>query len=114
MEHIRRFVQELTQAGYQLDRSAYDYLKSMDETQASKCEKTVLLTITEKPDTSRILTRQRLVEISTPEISTATQIVASVAQKIPAKQIESKCEVVRDPAKEIGTGGSIDDFSHYF
>ena len=114
MEHIRRFVQELTQAGYQLDRSAYDYLKSMDETQASKCEKTVLLTITEKPDTSRILTRQRLVEISTPEISTATQIVASVAQRIPAKQIESKCEVVRDPAKEIGTGGSIDDFSHYF
>ena len=38
----------------------------------------------------------------------------SVATTIPAKQIASKIEVLKDPSKEIGTGGSIEDFSHYF
>ena len=114
MEHLRRFVQDLTSAGYQLDRSAYDYLKTMDEIQASKFERTFLLTIGEDGNQAHILTKQQLLELSKPNVSESTQRLASVSQTIPAKQITARCEVLRDPSKEAGTGGSIDDFSHYF
>jgi DNA polymerase II small subunit len=114
VEHLRRFIQELTSAGYQLDRSAYDYLKTMDEIQASKFERTLLLTISEGADRVRILTKQQLLELSNPSLSESAQSLSSVSQTIPAKQIAARCEVLRDPSKEIGTGGSIDDFSHYF
>jgi DNA polymerase II small subunit len=114
LEHLRRFVQELTSAGYQLDRSAYDYLKTMDEAQASKFEKTLLVTIGERADLARILSKQQLLEMSKPTRSGSVQILESVSQSIPAKQIEARCEVLKDPSKDIGSGGSIDDFSHYF
>ena len=114
MEHLRRFIQELTSAGYQLDRSAYDYLKTMDEAQASTFERAVLLTISENAEMGRILTKQQLLEMSKPDLSGTTQILPPVSQSIPAKQIDARCEVLKDPSKEIGTGGSIEDFSHYF
>src|SRR3989304_2691222 len=68
MEHLRRLVQDLAVAGYQLDRSAYEYLTAMREAQATT----------------------------------------------PAKKISARVKVTRDPSKEIGGGGSIEDFSHYF
>ena len=114
MEHLRRFVQELTSAGYQLDRTAYDYLKTMDDAQASELEEDFLLTISGRGTAIGILSKQQLLEISRPNASVTVQVTAPVAQTIPAKQMDTRCEVIRDPSKEIGTGGSIDDFSHYF
>jgi DNA polymerase II small subunit len=114
MEHLRRFIQELTSAGYQLDRSAYDYLKTMDEVKASTFERTLLITISERAEMGRILTKQQLLEMSNPDLSGTVQVQASVSQSIPAKQIDARCEILRDPSKQIGTGGSIEDFSHYF
>jgi len=114
VEHLRRFVQELTSAGYQLDRSAYDYLKTMDEIQASRFERTLLLTIGESTNQAHILSKQQLLELSKPSISESAQSLASVSQTIPAKQIQAQCEVLRDPSKEADTGGTIEDFSHYF
>jgi len=114
VEHLKRFVQDLTSAGYQLDRSAYDYLRTMDELQASKFERTLLLTIGQGATGGRILTRQELVELSKPSLTEAVAIAAPVAETVPAKGILPRCEVIRDPSKEIGTGGTIADFSHYF
>ena len=114
MEHLRRFVQELASAGYQLDRSAYDYIKEMDEGQASTFAKNILLTVDEKTNTSHILSRQLLLEMSKPSRAETTQVYATVTPTIPAKKISPRLEVLRDPSKETGTGGSIEDFSHYF
>ena len=114
MEHIRRLVEDLTVAGYQLDRSAYEYLKTMDEVEASKCERTLLLTINDKAGRAHIVTKQQLLELSKPELSETVPIPASPAQSIPAKGIDARCQVLRDPSNEIGSGGGIDDFSHYF
>ena len=114
MEQLRRLVQELALAGYQLDRTAYDYLKTMDEPEASTFAKNVLLSIGDKPNTSHILSRQELLEIPTHPPLESAQVQASVTRTIPAKQISPRLEILRDPSKEIGTGGNIDDFSHYF
>jgi DNA polymerase II small subunit len=112
MEHLRRLVQDLVVAGYQLDRSAYDYLKSMDEPEASKFANSLLTTIGHTSEAGRILTKEELLGLA--KAQQALEIPAPVATTIPAKQISSRLEILRDPSKEIGTGGSIDDFSHYF
>jgi DNA polymerase II small subunit len=114
MEHLRRLVQELALAGYQLDRSAYEYLTGMEEADATRFAKNLLLQIGEKPPTDRILSRTELLEIGRLDISVKSGISQSVATAIPAKGITSQIEVLKDPSKEIGTGGNIEDFSHYF
>lgn len=114
MEHLRRLVQELASAGYQLDRSAYDYLRAMDEAEASTYAKNLLLTIEQKPCAGRILSKQELLKIGEAKPLLASQIPASVTTTIPAKQISPRLDIVRDPSRDIGTGGSIQDFSHYF
>jgi DNA polymerase II small subunit len=114
VEHLRRLVQELALAGYQLDRSAYDYLREMDEGQASTFAKNLLVTVGEKTNTCHILSKQQLMEIAKPTRVETTQLYASVAPTIPAKKIAPRLEVLRDPSRETGTGGSIEDFSHYF
>ncbi len=114
MEHLRRLVQELALAGYQLDRSAFEYLATMNESEAARFAKNLLLSIGEKLSAGRILTKQELLAITAPEPSRDPQILTSVSTTIPAKQISPRVEIVRDPSKEIGTGGGIEDFSHYF
>ncbi|HUK29328.1 MAG TPA: DNA-directed DNA polymerase II small subunit [Candidatus Acidoferrales bacterium] len=114
MEPLRRLVQELALAGYQLDRSAFDYLREMDESQATAFAKNLLLTVGEKTNTSHILSKQRLLEISNPTRLETTQVYSSVAPTVPAKKIPGKLEILRDPCQESGTGGTIEDFSHYF
>ncbi len=110
MEHLRRLVQELALAGYQLDRSAYDYLISMQEPEAETFSKNLLLRIGERPPTDHILSKTELLQIEAPD----PRIYPSVATRIPAKKIAPQIEILKDPSKEIGTGGSIEDFSHYF
>ena len=112
MEHLQRLVQELALAGYQLDRSAFDYIRSLNEPEATRFAKNLLIRIGESPDAGRILTKQELLELTM--IPQAPLTPASVSATIPAKQISSRLEILRDPSKESGTGGSIDDFSHYF
>mgnify|MGYP001064616507 CR=1 FL=1 len=111
MEHLRRLVTELALAGYQLDRSAYDYLKTMDETEAVTIAKDLLLRITQKPPLDPILTKEGLLEIVPPS---ASPMPPSLATTMAAKQMSPRVEVVSDPSNEIGTGGGIEDFSHYF
>ncbi len=115
MEHLRRVVQELASAGYQLDRSAYEYLRTMNEAEATTFAKSLLVKISEKGGAGGILTREGLLELGPSAPTVAPRQVPSVARtEIPAKQITARVEVLRDPSKEIGTGGSIEDFSHYF
>jgi len=98
-------------AGYQLDRSAFDFLKNMDDAEASKLAKIVLVRLAEEPKVTAILTKKELLEMS-PHV--ASEVAVPVAAQFPSKGIASRVEVVSDPSKEIGSGGSIEDFSHYF
>jgi DNA polymerase II small subunit len=112
MEHLRQLVQDLVVAGYQLDRSAYDYLKSMDEPEASRFANSLRTIFRQTPSAGRILTKEELLDVAKAQQTFA--IPAPVTATMPAKQISTRLEIVRDPSREIGTGGSIDDFSHYF
>jgi DNA polymerase II small subunit len=110
MEHLRRLVEELATAGYQLDRSAYNYLTKLQDSETETFAKNLLLRIGEKPPADRILSKTDLLEIETPR----PELYHSVAAPIPAKKMSSQIEILKDPSKDIGTGGNIEDFSHYF
>ena len=84
----------------------------MNEPDATRFAKNLLVTIGETHEAGRILTKQELLELTPP--LQAPQMLVPVSATIPAKQMSSKLEIIRDPSKEIGTRGSIDDFSHYF
>lgn len=57
-------MQELASIGYQLDRSAFEYLRTMDEPEASSVAKSVLVTIGDKPKAGAILSKNELIEMS--------------------------------------------------
>jgi DNA polymerase II small subunit len=114
MEHLRRLVEELALAGYQLDRTAYNYLTGMNEAERTKFARNLLLKIGQKPPTHHILSKTELLEMETHETSLKPELLPSVATAVPAKQIASDIEVIKDPSNDIGTGSKIEDFSHYF
>jgi DNA polymerase II small subunit len=114
MERLRRLIEELALAGYQLDRSAYDYLRTLEEPEATRFAKNLLVKIGEKTASGPVLTREALIELTTPERLASPRFTPSVTTTVPAKQISARVEVIRDPSKQIGSGGSIEDFSHYF
>ena len=114
MEYLRHIVEELALAGYQLDRSAYDYLTGMKEAEATTFARNLLLKIVQKPQSGRILSKTELLEMEMHETPLHPELLPSVATTIPAKQIASDIKVIKDPSKEIGTGSSINDFSNYF
>jgi DNA polymerase II small subunit len=114
MEHLRRLVEELALAGYQLDRSAYNYLTGMNEAERTIIARNLLLRIVQKPPSERILSKTELLEMEMLETPPHPELLPSVTTTIPAKQIASDIEVIKDPSKEISTGSSIEDFSHYF
>ena len=113
MEHLRRLLQELAVAGYQLDRSAYEYLTTMSESQAGGFAKNLLVKIGEKPPPERILTKSELLEFTLPQHA-EPEAIPSVAPTIPSSHISPQVKILNDPSKEITGGGSIDNFSHYF
>ena len=99
-------------AGYQLDRSAFEFLRTMDDAEARNLTENVLVKIGKKELLETpILTKKELLEMS-PHLT--SQVAVPVATQIPSKKMASRIEVIRDPSREIGTGGSIEDFSHYF
>ncbi len=99
MEHLRRLVEELALAGYQLDRSAYDYLIGMKEAEATTFARDLLLKIVQKPPSDRILSKTELLEMEMHENSIHPELLPSVSTTIPAKQIASDIEVIKDPSK---------------
>ena len=113
MEHLRRLVQELAAAGYQLDRSAYEYLTTIRESQAGGFAKKLLIKIDENPPPERILTKSELLQFTLPQRA-EPEAIPSVAPTIPSKHISPRVRILNDPSKEITGGGSIDNFSHYF
>jgi DNA polymerase II small subunit len=84
----------------------------MQEAEASTITKDVLIKIGDQPKSSSILTKKELVEISSH--ASLSQIIVPVATQIPSKNIASRIEIVRNPSKELGTVGNVDDFSRYF
>jgi len=115
---FKRVVERLVSAGWQLDRGAFDLL----ETPPSNLdyEKLIdeLLAAAEKHASPHRLIDRAIVEQALGRLlppAQGTQVSESVRAEIPfAAEIESEIAVLKDPSKNVGFGGSIQEFTLHF
>ena len=107
-------------AGYQLDGTAFTFLKTVAQTKEVKeiLENTIEKTakLKERP---LFITREMIEEAMKkppPEEENSTTILEGVAKAFqpPAKDMEAEIEVVDDPTDKISSAGSVGDFLKYF
>lgn len=119
-------------AGYQLDKDAYDFLKSLaDAEDPTEIIKTVMDKIKELTEPSPFISKsllQQMIEKSesnkeiVPEQnkedskpSFYPQITEGKNQSHPfASEIESKIKIIEDPTEKINSNGAIKDYLEYF
>jgi DNA polymerase II small subunit len=123
-ERLQKAVSSALQAGYQLDREAFDFLEKLSQTEDPVEIITKIIkkteTFSQKP---LFINRSHIEELLTEEVSKpATSTVQTsppletkkVAFKPFAKDVDPDIKVIEDPTKKICTIGSVEDYLKYF
>ncbi|RJX15444.1 hypothetical protein CW703_05650, partial [Candidatus Bathyarchaeota archaeon] len=117
-EELKKSVEKIFEAGYQIDGEAFNFLRSiLDSVNPETIVKTILEML-DKGSHQKIFVDKELVEEALTKIQNAQKIEDSSALKPEimveygkgvfhpyAKEVESKIEVLRDPTNRIASGG---------
>jgi len=119
-ERLKTAVKTIVLAGYQLDREAFEILKLLqDREELEGVTREIVKEVNQLTPKPTIVTKD-LVDKITAKLRKEKELAApptmeSVRVRIPyAKEVQSKIQVVRDPTKTIGSGGTIEDFTKHF
>ncbi len=127
-EELKKSVEKIFEAGYQIDGEAFNFLRSiLDLVNPETIVKTILEMLN-KGSHRKIFVDKELVEEALTKIQNVQKVEDSTTWKPEimmveygkgvfhpyAKEVESKIEVLRDPTNRIASGGSLEDFSSYF
>ena len=119
-ERLKTAVKTIVLAGYQLDREAFEILKLLqDREELEGVTREIIKEVNQLTPKPAIVTKD-LVEKITAKLRKEKELATpstmeSVRARIPyAKEVESRIQVVRDPTKTIGSGGTIEDFTKHF
>ncbi len=124
-ERLQKAVYSALEAGYQLDKEAFNFLEKLSKTEdpITIIEQAVkkAQTLSQKP---LFIGRSLLEELLTEEIKKPTPPAVHIAPPTPAtkktafqpyaKEIDSDINVIEDPTEKTCTMGSIDDYLDYF
>jgi DNA polymerase II small subunit len=118
-ENLRKAISLALEAGYQLDKDAFDFLESLPETEdpTALIEKAVKKaeTLTEKPLFISCSFLKELLAEKTREPLPKTQLeTVKKVFKPYAKEVDSEIKVIEDPTEKICTMGSVEDYLKYF
>jgi DNA polymerase II small subunit len=118
-ENLRKAVSLALEAGYQLDKDAFDFLESLPETEdpTALIEKAVKKaeTLAEKPlfiscsFLKELLTEKPREALPKTQLETVKKVF-----KPYAKEVDSDIKVIEDPTEKICTMGSVEDYLKYF
>jgi len=119
-ERLKTAVKTIVLAGYQLDREAFEILKLLqDREDLEEVAKEVVKEADRLTPKPMIVTKDVVEKVTAKlrkekEVATP-QIMESVRARIPyAKEVESRIQVIRDPTKTMGSGGTVEDFTRNF
>jgi len=119
-ERLKAAVKTVVLAGYQLDKEAFEILKLLqDREDLEGVTKEIVEEVNQLTPKPMIVTKD-VVEKVTAKLRKEKELAApttmeSVRARIPyAKQVESRIQIMRDPTKTIGSGGTIEDFNKHF
>jgi len=124
-ERLQKAVYSALEAGYQLDKEAFNFLEKLSKTEdpITIIEQAVKKAeaLSQKP---LFIGRSLLEELLTEEIKKPTPPTVHIAPPTPAtkktafqpyaKEIDSDIKVIEDPTEKTCTMGSIDDYLDYF
>jgi len=130
-EQLQRAVSFALEAGYQIDKTAFDFLEILSKTEdpIALVEKTIkrIESLTQKP---LFINRSLLEELAkeTPEKTEAAEPAEAPAihepkplyetRKLPfqahAKEVQADLSVIENPSGEICTTGCVEDYLQYF
>lgn len=117
---LRRAVGLIVAAGFQLDKAAFDYLKTLgSHAELTSIVQSIISEARRTQATGDTVIRQPLAEgIASKylqEPTTEPEPAEPIGAPAPyAKQIDARVRIVRDPGSEIGSAATIEDFAQYF
>jgi DNA polymerase II small subunit len=117
-EKLRKVVESIILAGYQLDLEAFKLIESVKDREDLN---SVVREIVNEADKATprpvIITRNFIEKVGIrllPEKEVAKPTIEVGAPVPYAKEVESEVEIVEDPTEKIGSNATIEDFTSYF
>jgi DNA polymerase II small subunit len=114
-EKLKKAVETIVLAGYQLSKDAFDFLKSKEN--ESYFDEIVQKIIKEANDSTLkpFIIDEAFLKSLFPDDEKKDEFSSGLFTKIPfAKEIESRVEILDDPTSKIDSSGSMEDFVDYF
>jgi len=119
-ERLKTAVKTIVLAGYQLDKEAFEILKLLqDREELEEVTKEIVKEVNQLTPKPVMVTKDMVEKITAKlrkekELATPA-ITESLRARVPyAKEVESRIQVLRDPTKTIGSGGTIEAFTKHF
>jgi DNA polymerase II small subunit len=131
-EKLQKAVQLTTEAGYQLDKRAFEFLSLVSSTEdpIELMGKAVqkIETLEEKPLFIRRSLLEELIERTEPTTSIPTQPSEESTRTLPeaqltqgknpfnpyAKEVEADLDILEDPSSKLNSSGTVKDYLEYF
>ncbi|MEM1506642.1 MAG: DNA-directed DNA polymerase II small subunit [Candidatus Bathyarchaeia archaeon] len=120
LESVKAAVSLVIEAGYQIDREAFEFLKKVShKTDLTSLVKAVIEEINALPEKPLFITRKLLEEkvdksILLGEDRSAGFVSGKTSFQPYAKGVESDFKVISDPTEKISATGSLEDCIEYF
>jgi DNA polymerase II small subunit len=112
-EELRHVLQSIATQGFQLSKDAFEFLSAINHEELADSVREALRRAKEISPTPIVITREFFEP--KPKTSLQSTVASSVGTlSAPARDIESRIEVVSDPARNPSTRGSLDSFVKYF
>jgi DNA polymerase II small subunit len=112
-ERLRHAMRIVASAGFQLSKDAFELLSTMNEDELDNSIRVALQKANQISPKPLVITEDffhpMTVTISEPTVSSSV-----ATSSVPAIDIESRIEILADPAKNIASKGSLDSFVRYF
>ena len=122
LEHdkkIRDIISLIIEAGYQIDREAFEFLKQIsDKVDLNSLVENIIEEINALPEKPLLITREILEKrVSEEDLSgkaTTHELTGKATLQLYAKNVEADFKIISDPTNEISATGSLEDCIEYF
>ncbi len=116
---LQKAVSFIIEAGYQIDKEAFDFLKNLPENvNLDPLIKAAVEELEKLPDKplfiNRAILERKAKEFYPPEPAQMPEAVGTTGPRAYAKEIDSEMKVLEDPTEKLSATGSLEEYIEYF
>ena len=119
-EELRKAISLLIDAGYQIDKEAFEYLKNLPQSLDLNSLIATIIEELNKLQVKPLFINRKLLEKTAEELQVFQKSEVFLDETVKtrfkpyAKEVEPDIKVLKDPTNEINATGSLEDFISYF